>query len=81
MPDFFTGPNGPNGQFNASNPEHINWLRHHVGLTQERFAGYLGVTAKTVSCWEGGHRSPSPLAQRVLHNMFEKFGHDRPGFF
>ena len=43
-------------------PEMIAKLRAQLGLTQEQFAGKVGVTWSTVNRWENGRGKPSPLA-------------------
>jgi len=43
-------------------PKIIRELRADLGLTQERFAGKIGVTFSTVNRWENGKGKPSPLA-------------------
>lgn len=42
--------------------ERIKYLRLQLGLTQEQFAGKVGVTFSTVNRWESGKSRPSPLA-------------------
>lgn len=47
-------------------PEEIKTLRKKSGLTQEEFAGEIGVSTMSVNCWENGKREPSPLALQKL---------------
>lgn len=51
----------------------IRDLRQLVGLTQEQFAGILGVSFSTLNRWENGRMQPSPLASKqvemVLHQL------------
>ena len=48
----------------------IKRIRNATGLSQKLFAGYLGVSVKTVEAWETGTNHPSGTASRIL-NMFE----------
>jgi len=54
-------------------PSEIKSLRTKLGLTQSQFASKLGVSAGTsVSRWECGSRSPSPLALKELRKLEKK---------
>lgn len=44
----------------------IRELRQLMGLTQEQFAASLGVAYPTVSRWENGHATPSPMAMKLI---------------
>ena len=44
----------------------IHKLRNRLGLSQGLFAKLLGVSRKLVEAWEGGMRTPSPMACRLL---------------
>lgn len=48
----------------------IRNIRKKTGLSQKLFAGYMGVSAKTVEAWEAGTNRPSGAASRIL-NMLE----------
>lgn len=50
-------------------PKQILDLRIILGLTQEKFAQKLGVTLKSISNWENGHKAPSPLALEKLESL------------
>ncbi len=50
-------------------PTRIHKLREALELTQEAFARELGVSFTTVSRWENGHGTPSPLAKRRLEEL------------
>ncbi len=50
-------------------PTRIHKLREALDLTQEAFARELGVSFTTVSRWENGHGTPSPLAKRRLEEL------------
>ena len=41
-------------------------IRELIGLTQEQFAAYLGVTYGTVNRWENGRSQPSPIAMQLI---------------
>lgn len=62
----------------ATMAEKIKRLRLRLGLTQEQFAGKVGVTFSTVNRWESSRSQPSPLA---LTRINEVLGVDlnRPG--
>ena len=44
----------------------IRNIRKQLCLTQEDFAGLLGITVSTINRWEQGHARPSKLARRTL---------------
>lgn len=44
----------------------IKDIRLSVGMSQKLFAGYLGVSIKTVEAWEAGKNRPSGAACRLL---------------
>jgi transcriptional regulator with XRE-family HTH domain len=44
----------------------IRDIRKQLGLTQEDFAGLLGLTVSTINRWEQDHSRPSKLARRTL---------------
>ena len=60
----------------ADQKEEIRSLRESLGMTQDQFARAVGVSFSTVSRWETGRGSPSPLARRrvveLRANMAEK---------
>ena len=47
----------------------IKQLREVLGMTQEELAREMGVSFSTVSRWETGRGSPSPLARRRLEEL------------
>ena len=47
-------------------------IRLATNLTQEQFAGQLGVTCSTMNRWERGHREPSPLALQKIEQLLEQ---------
>lgn len=53
--------------------EEILKIRKSTGMSQRLFAGYLGVSVKTVEAWESGTNHPSGTASRIL-NMIEMNG-------
>ena len=44
------------------NAKEIQHIRKKTGLSQKLFAGYMGVSAKTVEAWEAGTNHPSGTA-------------------
>jgi putative transcriptional regulator len=53
-------------------PKEVRELRHKLGLTQAKMAVALGVSLATVKSWEGGGRTPDPLATRVIRFLEKK---------
>jgi putative transcriptional regulator len=49
--------------------EEIKSIRQETGLSQKLFAGYIGVSPKTVEAWEAGINHPSGAASRILNMM------------
>ena len=47
----------------------VKKIRKATGLSQKLFAGYLGVSEKTVEAWEAGRNKPSGAASRILNMM------------
>lgn len=47
----------------------VRALREALGMTQEEFARAVGVSFTTVSRWERGRGTPSPLALRRLAEL------------
>lgn len=47
----------------------IKAIRNNTGLSQKLFAGYMGVSDKTVEAWESGKNKPSGAASRLLTMM------------
>lgn len=46
--------------------EEVRKIRKNTGLSQKLFAGYMGVSTKTVEAWEAGTNRPSGAASRIL---------------
>ncbi len=44
----------------------IKNIRNELGMTQVLFAGFMGVSAKTVEAWESGRNIPDGPARRIL---------------
>ncbi len=44
----------------------IKKLRNELGMTQMLFAGFMGVSPKTVEAWEAGRNMPDGPARRIL---------------
>ena len=49
--------------------EEVKAIRNKSGLSQKLFAGYMGVSDKTVEAWESGKNHPSGAASRTLNLM------------
>ncbi len=54
--------------------EQVKEIRKATGMSQKAFAGYMGVSDKTVEAWEAGINRPSGAASRIL-NMMEMDEH------
>lgn len=57
----------------------VRELRQLTQLTQEQFAGVLGVTCSTLNRWENGHMQPSPLALRQIHSVLDQLAQSPSG--
>ena len=44
----------------------IKNIRNELGMTQVLFAGFMGVSTKTVEAWEAGRNMPDGPARRML---------------
>ena len=55
-------------------PIDVKAIRLELGFTQEDLARELGLTLSTVSKWEQGISSPSPLARDKLEKLLRKGG-------
>lgn len=44
----------------------IKSIRNELGMTQVMFAGFMGVSTKTVEAWEAGRNMPDGPARRIL---------------
>ncbi len=58
----------------AWDPQNIKALRAHMGLTQEKMAGELGIRQQTVSEWETGMYRPRGASARLLSLVAERAG-------
>ncbi len=47
-------------------PSEIKVIRLSTGLTQKKFACFIGVSVKTVEAWEAGRNHPDGAACRLL---------------
>lgn len=54
--------------------ETVKELRARMGLSQEKFAAEVGVTASTVNRWENQRGNPSPLAVKQIETLKEQLG-------
>ncbi|NEN76156.1 type II toxin-antitoxin system MqsA family antitoxin [Pelistega sp. NLN82] len=50
----------------------ITQLRHKVGLSQSKFAQYLGISVNTLKSWEQGQRNPSGAALKLIQ-LLDKY--------
>ena len=50
-------------------PGRIRTLRGEMNMSQKEFAKRMGVRQATVSDWETGKQSPSPIARRLLDRL------------
>ena len=56
------GKKAPSRSFRIDNPN-VLAIRRHLGLTQQKFAGLLGISPATLRNWEQGEESrKAPLA-------------------
>lgn len=54
--------------------ERVRALRQHLGLTQEKLAGELGIRQQTVSEWETGMYQPRGTSATLLGIVAERSG-------
>ena len=47
----------------------IKQIRNTLGMTQVLFAGFMGVSKKTVEAWESGRNRPDGPARRILEML------------
>ena len=59
------GKKTPSRRFIIEDPDVPN-IRHHLGLTQEKFAMLLGISLATLRNWEQGRRKPEGPARILL---------------
>ena len=52
--------------------EHIQALRHHLGLTQNELADRLGTRQQTISEWETGMYKPRGASSTLLSIIAER---------
>lgn len=50
----------------------VRRLRTRLGWSQERLARELGMSFSTISRWERGQGSPSPVAERQLESLMRR---------
>jgi DNA-binding transcriptional regulator YiaG len=55
-------------------PGRIQKLRTRLGLSQAAFAERMGVRQATISDWETGKQTPSPMARRLLDRIASAAG-------
>lgn len=49
--------------------DEVKNIRSQTGMSQKMFAGYMGVSVKTVEAWEAGTNHPSGSSSRILSMM------------
>ena len=59
------GKKTPSRSFMIEDPN-VPQIRHHLGLTQEKFAALLGISLATLRNWEQGRRKPEGPARVLL---------------
>ncbi len=57
---------GKGKRFKAKLPPNVKIIRGKMGLSQSAFAGFLGVSVRTLQEWEQGRRKPSGPATVLL---------------
>lgn len=63
------GSRGVDDSASTWSPEELKRLRKKLGMTQSEFGSRMGVRQATVSDWETGKQSPSPMARRLLDRI------------
>ena len=56
------------------NGQRVRALRRHLGLTQQKLAGELGIRQQTVSEWETGMYQPRGTSATLLSIVAERSG-------
>jgi len=56
------------------NGQRVRALRRHLGLTQQKLAGELGIRQQTVSEWETGMYRPRGTSATLLSIVAERSG-------
>lgn len=59
------GKKKPSREFNFAEPD-VKAIREHIGLSQSKFSGLIGVSVRTLQNWEQGHRHPTGPAKVLL---------------
>lgn len=57
---------GKGKRYNIEKVEDIQSIREDMHLSQMAFAGFMGVSIRTIQEWEQGRRTPSGAAQVLL---------------
>lgn len=50
----------------------VRTIRERLALTQEQFAGLVGVTRNSVARWESGLRSPKAEQKKIIVKLAEE---------
>ena len=65
----------PSKEFSGEwTPGRIQKLRNRLGMSQAAFAERMGVRQATISDWETGKQTPSPMARRLLDRIASAAG-------
>lgn len=59
------------------NKDDILAIRKSAGMTQAKFAAELGCTLATLSRWENGKSTPSPVYLKQLRHLAWKYKKER----
>jgi putative transcriptional regulator len=65
------GKKKPSREFQFNNPDPKK-IRERLGLSQNKFAGLLGISTSTLQNWEQGRRKPEGPA-KVLLNVASRY--------
>jgi len=60
------GKKKPHREFDFENPD-PKLIREQLGLSQNKFAGLLGISVSTLQNWEQGRRKPDGPAKVLLN--------------
>ncbi len=57
---------GKGKRYSVKPPPNVKSIREKMGLSQSAFAGFLGVSLRSLQDWEQGRRKPSGAASTLL---------------
>ncbi len=61
---------GEGRKFTVEMPDNVKAVRKKTGLSQNAFAGLIGVSVRTLQEWEQGRRKPRGPAKALLRIAF-----------